>query len=168
MKTWILIAAGVPVALAVAVYGIGALLPRDHVASRAATIAADPARVADLVRHVEDQPRWRRGITAIEVVAREGSGLRYRERSADGDILFDFTEEAPGARFRSRIADEALPFGGAWTIDVAAASGGSQVSIEEHGMVKDPLYRFFSTMVFGHTATMEAYLADLRRAAERA
>jgi len=166
MKKWILAAIALPVAAVATIYGVGAVLPRDHVASRDATIAAGPDRVAGLVRAVEDQPKWRGGVTSIEVLDRSDRRLRYRETSGDGDILFDFSEERPRRQFRSRIADPDLPFGGAWTIRLSPAAGGTRVSIEERGSVGDPLYRFFSALVFGHTSTIGAYLADLKRAAE--
>lgn len=155
----------VPVALAAVVYGVGAMLPRDHVASAEAIVAARPADVAVLVRDVERQPRWRGSVDSIEVLGRRpGGGLRYVERSGSDSITFDFAEEVPGARFRSTIADPALPFGGAWTISLAPAATGTRISLEERGEVRDPLYRFFSRFVFGHEGTMRAYLADLERA----
>ena len=167
MLKWILwIMAGL-IALVAAIYGVGLLLPRDHVATADTTIAAPPDRVAALIRDVEGQPRWRPAVKRIEVLERGPDGLRYREHGGDDVITFLFRQEADG-RFRSTIADEALPFGGAWTIEVrAAAAGGSLVQVREDGVVKDPLYRFFSRFVFGHTATMRAYLSDLKRAAER-
>lgn len=162
---WIAGIVAVPVGLAGLVYGIGALLPREHVARAEATVPAAPAAVAALVRDVEGQPHWRSAVQAIEVIERRGGGaLRYVERSGHDSITFDFAEEQPDARFRSVIADPSLPFGGSWTIALAPAAGGTQVSIEERGEVRDPLYRFFSRFVFGHEATMKAYLADLGRA----
>lgn len=166
MKKWIMALVGLPVAAAAVVYGVGAMLPPNHVAARSALIRAAPVRVAALVRDVEGQPRWRSGVTAIEIVERGPERLQYRERSSEGDILFDFSEEAVDTRFRSVIADPSLPFGGSWTIGLKPAPGGTRIVIEEIGMVRDPLYRFFSALVFGHTATMDAYLSDLKHAAE--
>ncbi|HEX8216147.1 MAG TPA: SRPBCC family protein, partial [Allosphingosinicella sp.] len=145
--------------------GIGAMLPRDHVASAEAIVAAPPADVAALVRDVAGQPRWRGSVETIEVLERRPSGgLLYVERSGGDSITFDFAEEVRGARFRSTIADPALPFGGAWTIALAPAGAGTRISIEERGEVRDPVYRFFSRFVFGHEGTMRAWLADLERA----
>jgi len=168
MWKWILGLAAVPAGLAAVVYGVGAMLPRDHVARAEALMAAPPAAVAALVRNVEAQPRWRSAVQAIEVLERRPDGrLRYVERSRGDSITFDFAEEAQDARFRSVIADPSLPFGGAWTIALARANGGTRVSIEERGEVRDPLYRFFSRFVFGHESTMRAYLADLKRALQQ-
>ena len=162
---WLAAILAVPVGLAGLVYAVGALLPRDHVARAEAVVPAPPAAVAALVRDVEGQPRWRSAVDSIEVLERRpGGGLRYVERSGGDSITFDFAEEEPDARFRSVIADPALPFGGAWTIALAPAGGGTRVTIEERGEVRDPLYRFFSRFLFGHEGTMRTWLADLERA----
>jgi uncharacterized protein YndB with AHSA1/START domain len=167
MWKYALWAAAVPAAAAILVAGVGSLLPRDHVASAEAVLPAPPDEVAKLVREVEAQPRWRTGVSAVEVRVRRADGLRYVEHSGGEAIAFDFAEEKPGRRFRSRIDDPSLPFGGAWTIDLEPDGGGTRVRIEERGFVAHPVYRFFATLVFGHERTMKAYLGDLRRALQR-
>jgi ribosome-associated toxin RatA of RatAB toxin-antitoxin module len=164
---WIAWIVAIPVGLAAIVYGVGALLPRGHAAAAQALIPAAPAEVAALVRDVEAQPRWRSAVDAIEVLERRPrGGLLYVERSGSDAIRFDFAEEVRDTRFRSVVADPALPFGGAWTIALAPHGAGTRVSIEERGEVRDPLYRFFSRFVFGHEATMRTYLADLEQAVQ--
>jgi hypothetical protein len=165
MGRWLLWAAAIPVGAAALVLLVGSLLPRDHLATREARLPAAPARVAALVREVEKQPDWRRGVRAVEVVERGRSGLVYVERSDDGAIRFDFREEVPGRLFRSAIADPDLPFGGEWTIALAPEGTGTRIRIEERGSVRNPVYRFFSALVFGHEASMASYLADLEAAA---
>lgn len=167
MWKYALWAAAVPAAAAILVLAVGWLLPRDHVASAEAVVAAEPGKVAALVRDVEAQPLWRGSVTRIEVRERRPGGLRYVEHSGGEAIAFDFAEEEGGRRFRSTIADAGLPFGGAWTIDLAPAGPGTRVRIEERGFVTHPVYRFFAALVFGHERTMKAYLADLQAAAGR-
>ena len=166
MWKWIAGIAAVPLGLAAVVYGVGALLPRGHVARAEALVPAAPDAVAALVREVERQPAWRSNVARVEVTGRRANGLSYVEHGEEA-IAFEFTEEVPGRRFRSAIADPSLPFGGAWTIALAPAGGGTRVSIEERGEVRDPLYRFFARFVFGHEATMRTWLADLDRAVRR-
>lgn len=165
MRKWIW-AAAVPLAAPALVYGVGAVRPRDHVATADALFRAEPARVAALVRAVEAQPKWRQGVEGIEVVERSGQALRYIERSSEGAIAFHFVEEESQRRFRSTIADASLPFGGHWIIALSPEGAGTRVRIAEHGSVRDPLYRFFSALVFGYHGTMNAYLADMRRVLE--
>ncbi|MEE9433037.1 MAG: hypothetical protein V3V15_02205 [Sphingorhabdus sp.] len=66
-----------------------------------------------------------------------------------------------------QIADPELPFGGSWQISVEPEGAKTRVSIIENGTVKDPLFRFFSRIVFGYDTTMKKYLADLKRASEQ-
>ena len=165
MLSWILIVAGVLVGLGLLIYAVGAMLPRAHVARVEAFIPAPPAKVAALVRNVEEQPRWRKGVTAIEVIERRPDGLRYVERQRRDAILFDFAETEPDTRFTGTIADPKLPFGGSWTWELAPEAKGTRVRIEEDGEVRSPVFRFFARFVFGHEATMRAWLADLERAA---
>lgn len=164
MLTWLAIAIGALVGLGLVITAIGAMLPRAHVARAEALISAPPARAAAMVRDVEAQPQWRRGVTAIEMVERRADGLRYTERQGRDAILFDFAETVPDARFTGTIADPKLPFGGTWTWDLVPEGEGTRVRIVEDGEVKNPVFRFFAKFVFGHEATMRRYLADLERA----
>ncbi len=168
MIKWLIVAAAILFAAAALILVIGLLLPKDHAARAEALVPGHPDRVAALIRDVEDQPRWRTGVDRIEVLKRTPNGLLYVEHSDQGAIRFDFAEEVPGRRFRSVIADPDLPFGGNWTISLAAQGSGTSVSIEERGSVGNPIFRFFSAVVFGHDSTMKAWLADLQRAATKA
>jgi len=163
MWKWIALIVAVPIVLAASAYVVGALLPRTHVARVGALIPAPAPAVAALIRDVEAQPRWRSGVKAIEVLERSPDTLRYIEHG-DNDIAFEFREEAAGSRFRSTIDDPSLPFGGAWSIELLPEGTATRVSIEERGVVRDPLYRFVSRFVLGHEATMRTYLADLESA----
>lgn len=161
---WMLIAAAVPIGIGVLVYAVGMALPERHVATASAVIASPADRIAGLIREVEAQPRWRSGVTAIEILERNGDQLLYVERKGGDAITFALREERPGALFRSTIADPDLPFGGYWTIALRPVAEGTAVDIEEHGTVSNPIFRFVSRFIFGHEATMKAYLGDLKRA----
>lgn len=162
MLKWLIVAVAVIFVAAVLIVAVGLLLPKDHVARAEAMIHSPPDRVAALIRDVEGQPRWRSGVRRIEMLERRSNGLLYVEHSTQGDIRFDLTQEADGRRFRSVIADPDLPFGGSWTITLSPRDAGTLVSIEERGSVSNPVFRFFSTLVFGHHATMNAWLSDLQ------
>jgi hypothetical protein len=71
----------------------------------------------------------------------------------------------PPRRMVTRIADPDLPFGGGWTFELEPADGpqgGTSVRITEDGEVYNPVFRFVSRFVLGHTRSMERYLADLQ------
>ena len=167
MWKWILIVAALPLGAAAIVAGVGALLPREHVVRGERVLPAPPMEVAAMVRDVEDHPRWRGSVRAIDVLERREGGLRYVEHSGDGAITFAMAEEVPGARFTSRIDDQTLPFGGSWTVAIEPAGEGSRIRIEERGFVGNPIYRFFAALVFGHERTMKAYLDDMERELRR-
>lgn len=143
---------------------IGALLPRDHVAAAEAEMPAPPARVAAMVRAVEAYPEWRGGMKGVEILGRDGGAVRFVEHGKDGILAFRLAEETPGTRFRSTIDDPKLPFGGYWIIALTPAGEGTRVRVEEHGFVRNLLFRFVSTLVLGHDRTMKAWLADMARA----
>lgn len=147
------------VALVAAIYGVGAMLPSEHVARVERVVPHAPNEVAQRVREVRGYERWR-GVQ-VEVLSEEPGRVRYRETNGDDAISFELVEQPGGRRFTSTILDQDLPFDGSWTIDLAPNGDATRVTIEERGRVKDPLYRFLSRFVFGHTSTMEAYLEAL-------
>ena len=61
----------------------------------------------------------------------------------------------------TKIDDRSLAFGGTWSHDLVPSGTGTTVTITERGEVYNPLFRFMSRFVFGHTATMEGFLGAL-------
>jgi hypothetical protein len=61
----------------------------------------------------------------------------------------------------TRIADSKLPFGGTWAYEIVPASNSCTLTITEDGEVYNPLFRFVSRFVIGHTATLDGYLKAL-------
>ena len=55
----------------------------------------------------------------------------------------------------------ALPFGGSWDYLIEPDGTGSKLTVTENGEVYNPIFRFVSRYVMGHTATMDKYLAAL-------
>jgi uncharacterized protein YndB with AHSA1/START domain len=157
----LILVAGVLVALILLLIAIGYALPIGHVATRETRLSAPPEPVFSVLRDVEKFPTWRSDVKSVEVLATTPA-LRWRERG-DNDITFEMeTLEAP-TKMVTRIADKTLPFGGSWTYELSPQDGGTRLVITEHGEVYNPLFRFMSRFVFGHTATIEKYLDDLQR-----
>lgn len=158
----LILVVGVIAALILLLIAIGYALPISHVATREASLPAPPERVFSVLRDVEKFPTWRSGVKSVEMLATTPA-LRWRERG-DNDITFEMeTVEAP-TKIVTRIADKTLPFGGSWTYDLSPDGGGTRLVITENGEVYNPLFRFMSRFVFGHTATIERFLTDLGRA----
>lgn len=158
-----LITAGGLLALVGVVAALGALLPVEHRAVGESSYAVSRDSLYAVLLDVESFPAWRSGMKRVErrdpVAGRE----RWLEVTGDGEILYERVEALPGRRIVTRIADPALPFGGRWTLELADAPGGTRLRITEDGEVYNPVFRFASKYVFGHDATIEAFLADLRR-----
>lgn len=161
---WVLAGAGVIVVLLAAVVVLGMLLPRDHVVARAARIAAPPDSVWRLLTTPAEFPAWRTDVASVEILPAGKHLAMWREQSRNGSIAMAIEAQEPPRRLVTRIADATLPFGGSWEFDVAAAdANASRVTITERGSVYNPIFRFVSRFVMGHTATIDAYLRALGR-----
>lgn len=158
----ILLVVAVLVVLVAVVMLIGAFLPREHRATRAATFRQPPEKLFATVRDFAAQASWRGELKSVELLLPENGVVRYREVTRHGPVTYRVKEERPGTRLVMEIADENLPFGGTWTYEFARTEdGGSNVRITENGFVKPALFRFLARFVFGYTATMESYLRAL-------
>jgi uncharacterized protein YndB with AHSA1/START domain len=161
MKKLLLFLALGLLALVAVVVAIGYALPQDHTASREATFAVPPSTVFDTVADVARYPEWRRDLAKVELLGNEP--LRWREHSGGDALTFEATESRRAERFEVRIADASLPFGGTWTYELMPEPAGTRLRITERGEVYNPVFRFLSRFVIGHTATIDTYLADLTR-----
>jgi hypothetical protein len=113
----------------------GAMLPVSHVASRRARFKHTPAAI------------W----AAID---REKT---FRE---DG-VNYEVTRSEPPRLLETRITDQNLPYGGSWRYEITPTPEGSDLRITEHGDVYNPIFRFVSRFIMGHTATIEKSLTGL-------
>jgi hypothetical protein len=151
MKWFIFAVILVPIAVVL----IGYALPKEHVANRKVVLRASPEEVFTLIAGPSD---WR----GMKYEQLSESPLKWRETEKSGDaIIYERTETIPSRRIVNRIADPKLPFGGSWTYEVASDGAGSSLTITENGEVYNPLFRFVSRFIMGHTATIEKYQRDL-------
>lgn len=140
---------------------VGFALPQDHVASRTVTLSRPVPEVWSAITDVESFPAWRSSVSRVEVLSSEPR--RWREISGGDTLTFHIVESKPPNRLVSEIADRDLPFGGRWVYELEPAGTGTELTITEHGQVYNPIFRFVSRFVMGHTATIDAYLADLQK-----
>jgi uncharacterized protein YndB with AHSA1/START domain len=162
--------AGCLAAIVALVAIVGALLPRDHVSTRAASYHQPPEAIWRAITNYEEFPKWRTGVTRVERLPDINGHLAWMERSGSGGnpggIPYEMVEGAPpqnGApgKLVTRIADPKLPFGGTWTYEVTSVSGGTELRITERGAVYNPFFRFISTLIIGQTKTINDYLTAL-------
>jgi uncharacterized protein YndB with AHSA1/START domain len=159
----LLLVLGILVGLLVVITVIGALLPREHTASRQAAYRRPAAELYAAVRDIAALPQWRTGLKSAESLPPEEGRARFREVSGHGPVTYRVLEDRPGERLVLEIADLDLPYGGTWTFAFSRTGEGAALRITENGFVKNPLFRFLARFVFGHTSTMETYLRDLGR-----
>jgi len=134
---WLWIVLGSLAAIVALIAITGAMLPVSHVAARRARFRQTPAAV------------W-------SAISRDGQKT-FRE----DDVNYEVLDAVPERRLVTRIADRNLPYGGTWTYEIEAAPGGSDLHITERGEVYNPIFRFISRFVMGHTATIDNSLRAL-------
>ena len=158
MKWIILVVALIALVVAVA-SAVGAMLPVKHRASRKARFHQPPQAIYAVV---SGPPDWRPEVKSSGPLPDVNGRKRWWEQDAHGHkIAYERVHDSPTRRI-TRIAGENLPFGGAWTIEIAPASPtDSEVRVTEDGEVYHVIFRFLSRFVFGHAVTIEAYLRNL-------
>ncbi len=145
------------------VAAVGAALPKGHRASRTITYAASPEAVFQAITEVTRFPEWRSRVKRVEVLPDDGRGMLFKEDGADGVITFRIEKAERGKQVVTRIADPNLAFGGTWTFDLQPAGTGTALTITEDGEVYNPIFRFVSHFFISPAATIDTYLADLRK-----
>jgi len=161
---WILIVAGSVVAIVATVAIVGAALPRDHVAAMSARIPAPPESVWTALTTPAEFPAWRADVQRVELLPAAPTGASWREHGSNGAITYVIDAADPPRRLVGRIADEGLPFGGSWEYRIEPdGDATSRVTITERGSVYNPIFRFVSRFVMGHTRTIDSYLRALAK-----
>jgi uncharacterized protein YndB with AHSA1/START domain len=159
---WVLLLIGIILALVLVVALIGALLPRDHVATMTARIGAPPSAVWAAITQPEQFPTWRTDVSRVEMLTSSATGPSWREYSKHGALTMAIDAAEPPRHLVTRILDENLPYGGVWQFDIIPdGSDASRVSVTERGWVSNPIFRFVSRFIMGHTASIDAYLRAL-------
>ena len=160
---WLWIVLAVLAALVLIVVVVGALLPAAHTVARKVRLPRPPAAVFTSITEAATQPGWRPGLKSVEALPSRDGKRCYREVLDFGPIDLRVEVEEPGHRLITRIVTERSPFGGTWTFLLTPTADGTELSITEHGEVHNVVFRFLSRFVFGHSATIDAYLGGLAK-----
>lgn len=155
----VLYAVGAVVLLGILVTAVGYALPQNHIASVSGYVPRPPAAVFARITDVARYPAWRQDVDQLDVLS--SAPLTWREHSGGDVITYELVEQVRAERVVIQIADPALPFGGTWTYELRPDGSGTRVTITERGEVYNPVFRFMSRFVFGHTATLEKVLERL-------
>ena len=148
--------------LALIVVIVGAMLPRQHSASRTARIAMPPEALYALLTDVSRYPSWRAGLKSLERLPDKQGMPAWIEDANGMKIPMRFERMEAPSLLVGRIDSTELAFGGTWTYRIVPAPGGSDLTITEDGEVYNVVFRFMSRFVFGYHATMDAFIRGLQ------
>jgi uncharacterized protein YndB with AHSA1/START domain len=160
---WLLIVLGALVVLGIVAVAVGYSLPVKHTARRSATISAPDSAVWAVITDPGAFPGWRGKVASVELLPSVEGRQSWREKGSDGAITYEVMRAEPPRRLVTRIADRDLPFGGEWEYELAPDGSGTRITITERGEVYNPIFRFVSRFLMGHTATIDDYLRALGR-----
>ncbi|HMD32285.1 MAG TPA: SRPBCC family protein [Candidatus Acidoferrales bacterium] len=143
---------------------IGAMLPVKHVATQSADYGKPPdavwATITDPTKFAAWRPNMKTATPADPADPRRG----WTEIWSHGEQVPITVEEwTPPRKLVTRLGP-GMAFGGTWTFELAPTPAGTRLRITENGEVYNPIFRFLSRFVFGHTASMRDYLKGLGKA----
>ncbi len=106
---WAIIGVAVIAACVLAAVLSGVLLPRDHVATRLATIAAPPESVWVVITNPRDFPAWRVDVDGVELLSAVGSRestIAWREYRKSDSIGYVIEGAEQPRRMVTRLTDQ--------------------------------------------------------------
>jgi uncharacterized protein YndB with AHSA1/START domain len=161
---WILILVAAVVGLVALMAMVGALLPQEHVATQSADYRKPPDAVWATITDATKFAAWRPNMKAAVPVDPADPRRGWTEMWSHGErVPIEVVEWKPPERLVTRLGP-GMAFGGTWTFELTPTAAGTRLRITEHGEVYNPLFRFLSRFVFGHTASMRDYLKGLGKA----
>lgn len=159
---WVLIVLGVVVGLAILLFVVGSLRPKDHVASITVRIAAPDSAVWATIAAVEKVPEWFGEVKSVERIADIDGKPAYHERYGGGWMVTTVIRERVENR---RLVREILPsgaFSGSWTFELVPDGAATRLAMTERGHLENPLFR--AMMMFSdNRKTMRSYVTALGR-----
>jgi len=162
MKKWLLRIVIVLIILVGGVFVVGLLLPEEHHASRTLITKQSPQAIWDTINDHANEQQWRSDVASVSSLGERDGKPVWRENYKDGNtVALMTTEFKPPTRMVRELTDLDGPFSGRWEIDIAPTAAGSNITITEIGKVSNPLFRFVSKFIIGHTTFMERYLKGL-------
>jgi len=162
MKKWALYVGVALVGVVVLTALVGVMLPKDHEARGSEEFRAAPPVVYAVISDFARYPEWRTGVTRVDVQDDPQRPL-VTEHGSAGVIPYRVEQNQPPSKLVMRIADPNLGFGGTWTFEIFPNDSGSELILTEHGEVSNPFFRVMSQLFFSPTATIDTYLADLKK-----
>src|SRR5260370_32138449 len=150
---WVLIIVMSLVALVLAVWVIGSLLPKGHTVARTLRMKQSPEAVWAAITDSQAMPAWRPNVVKVERLPDQNGHAVWRETYKDGQSLpLEMVELQPPKRLVARIADPRLPFGVTSSYEITPAEAGCTITITERGEVYSPVFRLVPPFMY-HSGT---------------
>lgn len=145
------------VVLVLAMYLWGKSLPLGHSASLSHTFKAPVDTIWNLVADRTTYSKWR-GVK-LEIL----NDTTWKEVIMGNMVLMEELERVENEKLVTLISKENknMGFGGSWTFEVKPDGDGTRLTITENGEVYNPIFRFLSKNVFGHTATQKQFYKQM-------
>ncbi len=151
------------VTLVAIVVGVGLLLPEKHRVSESVRFHIGSNLLWETITDFSAYKTWRSGVSAVERLPDMNGHPVWKETDSRGDsIPYETVESVQGNRLVRRIADSSLPFGGTWEFSLETTPDGVILTITEDGEVYNPIFRFVSRFIMGHSKNIHRYLSDLQ------
>jgi hypothetical protein len=142
---------------------VGACLPQAHAAAKRMLLPVPAKVVFAAIADVDAYPQWVTGVKSVQWLPERDGCRVFREEGPHGPMDLAIEQRAEDRLFVTRIVTEGSPFGGTWTLRLDEQDGRTTLTLTEHGEVYNVVFRCLARFVFGHTATMDAFLPDLAK-----
>lgn len=160
---YVWITLGVLVGLVVLIAIVGACLPQAHAAAKRMMLPVPAKVVFAAIADVEAYPQWVTGVKSVQWLPDRDGCRVFREVGPHGPMDLAIERREPDWLFVTRIVTEGSPFGGTWTLRLDERDGRTTLTLTEHGEVYNVVFRCLARFLFGHTATMDAFLPALAK-----
>lgn len=151
---------GTPVAIGLMLAIIGRGLPPDHVASCSVRIKQPPEAVWKVVADTARYASWAWSVNRVERLADRNGNEVWKQVMGRNAFVLETTRIDPPRRLERTIAEDRM-FGGTWTYELVAESGGTRVRLTERGRVKAAIPRAMMKLFFGYHHYMAKHLESL-------
>jgi uncharacterized protein YndB with AHSA1/START domain len=158
---WVIIILGVLIAFLVAIALAGAMLPQEHTVTRTIFLKQPPEAVWGAVTDHANEPKWRDDLASVARLDDRNGHPLVEEKYKNGETMkIETVESQPPTRLIRDVVDNSM-FSGRWTYELKPESGGTRITITEHGAVPNPVFRFIARFVVGHTTSLDRFLSSL-------
>lgn len=143
------------------IYIIGYFQPEKHVVSVTQEVNLPLEKTWNLITEFEKFPKWRPDLKSVRAIS-SASWIEVNEQGEQ--VKYEQIKKLEQERLVTQIASKGLPYSGKWIFTLEEKGNTTQLTIEEHGEVYNPIFRFISKFIIGHSSSINEYFEDLKQA----